>query len=307
VFHLRLAFVAAAVVGTAAGAAVASAPTIRFTSPPTGLAAEPGSLWVSVAADDTLLRLDARTGRRLALIDVHRADRRALGGGTLAASGNKLWIAAPVHVDGDPSIGNASGWIGRIDTRTRKLRITQVYGDPPSQVAVGPAGVWVTGGRTVRRVNVTSGDIVGTVRLPAYLGAVAVGASAVWVDEPNMGRLIEIDPRTLRVRGSVKIGPSTLGSSLTVVGHVVWAATNDGVVSVDQRSRRVGAVLRIPGAHAVRFDGSRLWVVARGGMYSVAGQKVTKVSSDQGDLLAIANGVVWLSEGFSNSLRRIQP
>ena len=85
---------------------------MTFASPVTGLAIEGGSLWVSIASDDIMLRLDARTGRRLARIDLPRADLRALGGGTLAAGRGKIWIAAPVHVEGDPSVGDASGWIG---------------------------------------------------------------------------------------------------------------------------------------------------------------------------------------------------
>ncbi len=304
----RAAFLAATLAATLVATAVAAAPTLRFTSPPAGLAVERGVLWVSLAADGVLLRLDARTGRRLTRIDVHRANPRALGGGTLAAGKNKVWIAAPVHVDDDPLIGNASGWIGRIDVRHFGLRITQVHGDPPSQVAVGPAGVWVSGGRTLRHVDATTGRVVATVRLTGYLGAVAVGANAVWVDEPNAGRLIEIDPSTRKVRGSVTIGRSTAGSSLTVAGGFVRAATDRGLVSIDQRSRTVAARLRLAGASAVAFDGSQLWVVARDGLYLIRGQKATKrlaLSPGSGDLIAIADGGVWLSEGSSNSLRRV--
>ena len=305
-----LGLVAAAVLGTAAGTAVASAPTVRFKSLPSGLVGGGNSLWVSLAGDGALLRLDSRTGRVLTRIDVHHADPRALGGGPLAGAGKRVWIAAPVHVDDDPVVGNASGWIGRIDVRRAKLRITQVHGDPPSQIAVGPAGVWVTGGRTVRHVDARTGAVTGSVRLRAYLGAVAVGANAVWVDEPNTGRLVDIDPRTRSVRGSVAIGRSTGEGSMAAVGSFVWAATKDGIVSVDQRTRRIAVRLRVPGASAVAFGGSLLWVVGRDGVYSVRAGKVTKqlaFARGAGELIAVAGGAVWLSEGASNSLRRIEP
>jgi hypothetical protein len=301
--------VAAAALSAVVGPATASAPTVRFKSPPTGLAGG-DSLWVSLAGDGALLRLDARTGRVLSRIDVHRADPRALGGGPLAAARKQLWIAAPIHVDDDPVVGNASGWIGRVDVRHAKLRITQVHGDPPSQIGVGPAGVWVTGGRTVRHVDARSGAVVGTLRLPAFLGAVAVGVNAVWVDEPNTGRLVEIDPRTRRVRGSVPIGRSTGKGAMVVVGSLVWAATDDGVVSVDQHSGRVTARLPVPGASALAFGRSQLWVVGRAGVYSIRGGKVTKelsVPRGGGELIAVAGGGVWLTAGASNSLRRISP
>src|SRR5437870_12672488 len=112
-------------------AAAPKQPLLTFASPVTGLALERGSLWVSIAGDDVVLRLDARSGRRLARIDLPRADARALGGGTLAATPTKIWIAAPVHVEGDPSVGDANGWIGRIDPRTLRLKLVQVYGDRP--------------------------------------------------------------------------------------------------------------------------------------------------------------------------------
>ncbi len=300
--------VVAAAVASIVATAAASAPTVRFKSPPAGLAGG-ASLWVSLAGDGALLRLDSRTGRVLARIDVHRADPRALGGGPLAAGGKLVWVAAPVHVDDDPVVGNASGWIGRVDVRRAKLRITQVHGDPPSQVGAGGAGVWVTGGHTVRQVDARTGKVVGTLRLPAYLGAVAVGTNAVWVDEPNTGRLVEIDPRTRKVRGSVAIGHSTGRGALAVVGSVVWAVTNDGVVGVEQRSRRVTARLPVPGASAVAFGRSRLWVVGRDGVYSIRAGKVTKeltLARGEGELIAVAGGAVWLSAGASNSLRRIR-
>ena len=302
-------FVVAAALTAVVGTAAAAAPTVRFKSPPTGLAGG-GTLWVSLAGDGALVRLEPRTGRVIARIDVHRADPRALGGGALAAGGKQLWIAAPVHVDDDPVVGNASGWIGRVGIRGGKLRIAQVHGDPPFQIGAGPAGVWVTGGRTVRQVDARTGTVVRVLRLPAYLGAVAVGTNAVWVDEPNTGRLVEIDPRTRKVRGSVAIGRSTGRGALAVVGSVVWAATNDGVVSVDQRSRRVTARLSVPGASAVAFGLSRLWVVCRDGAYSIRAGKVTKelpVARGQAELIAVAGGAVWLSVGSSNSLRRIAP
>jgi hypothetical protein len=302
-----VAFVAAAALTAVVGTAAAAAPTVRFKSAPTGLVGG-GTLWVSLAGDGALVRLDPRTGRVLARIDVHRADPRALGGGPLATDERQVWIAAPVHVDDDPVVGNASGWIGRVGVRGSKLRITQVHGDPPFQIGVGTAGVWVTGGRTVRKVDARTGAVVGALRLPAYLGAVAVGTNAVWVDEPNTGRLVEIDPRTRRVRGSVAIGRSTGRGSMVVVGSVVWAATDGGVVSVNQRSRRVTARLSVPGASAVAFGRSRLWVVGRDGVYSIRGGKVTKqlsLARGEGELIAVSGGAVWLSAGSSNSLRRI--
>jgi streptogramin lyase len=273
-----------------------------------GLAIERGSLWVSIASDDVLLRLDARTGRRLARIDVHRADLRALGGGTLAAARDKVWIAAPVHVEGDPSVGDASGWIGRIDPRTLRLQLVQVRGDRPAEVAVGPTGVWVSGGRTLRRVDPATGRVVGSVHFRRFLGAVAVTRDAVWVALGNTGRLIQIDPRTFKVRASIAVGHSAAGSSLAVAGNRVWAATDRGLVAVDSRSAKIAARVSLRGAGEVAFDGSRLWALANGGVYSLRGRAVTKrlsLPSQVFGLLVAVGRDVWLSDEAANSLRRV--
>ena len=292
----------------AAASATSKQPRMTFASPVTGLAIEDGSLWVSIASDDIMLRLDARTGRRLARIDLPRADLRALGGGTLAAGRGKIWIAAPVHVEGDPSVGDASGWIGRIDTRTLKLDLVQVHGDRPAAVTVGRTAVWITGVRTLRRVDLATGQITKSVEFKRFLGAVAATRAAVWVTWGNTDRLMQVDPRTLAVRASIPIGHSSAGSSLAVAGSLVWAATDRGLVGVDTASAKIRSRIALPGASQVAFDGSRLWALADGGVYSIRGKTITKrlsLPTQVFGTLAAAGRDVWLSDEATNSLRRI--
>ena len=303
----------ACAVVAAAGAAVAASaaptqPTLRFTAPVTGLALERGSLWVSIAGNDVVLRLDARTGRQLARIDLPRADRRAFGGGTLAAAPDKIWIAAPVHVVDDPSVGDASGWIGRLAPRTLRLELVQVHGDRPEQVAVGRTGVWISGLHTLRRVDLRTGTIMASRRFNRYLGVVAVTRNAVWVAGSNTGRLWQVDPRTLKIRTSIIVGPSAAGSSLAVARGRVWAATDRGLVAVDATTAKIVSRVRLPGAGQVAFDGTRLWALADGGVYSVAGTRVTRrlrLPSKVFGLLVATGHDVWLSDEAANSLRRV--
>ena len=292
----------------ATSAAPAKQPVLSFSSPVSGLAIERGSLWVSIAGDSLMLRLDARTGRRLARIDVHRADARAFGGGSLAAAGNRIWIAAPVHVVGDPTVGDASGWIGWIDRRTLRLKLVQVHGDRPAQVAVGRSGVWVSGRRTLRRVDLVTGKVRRSFRASHYLGAVAVTRGSVWVAWSNTGRVLQLDPRTLKLRASIPVGYSSAGSSLAVAGGRVWAGTDRGLVAIDSSSAKVVSRIPLPGAGNVAFDGSQLWALANGGVYSIRGRTVTKrlaLDPQVFGLLVAVGHDVWLSDEGTNSLRRI--
>src|SRR3989440_6591578 len=184
------ALVAAALIGsgTAAGREATADPlrtlvTVALPGEPATPVLERGSVWLSIPAEAIILRLDARSGRRVKRIDVTRRDRRAFGGGPLAAWRGTVWAAAPVHVDDEPSLPSAnSGWIGRLDTRTSTMRFSFVTGDPPAAVAAGPAGVWVSGGHTLRQVDPRTGHVVASVSLGFLLGDIAVGAEHVWVD-----------------------------------------------------------------------------------------------------------------------------
>jgi hypothetical protein len=165
---IALAGLVAAIIAASAWAAP-SRSELTFDAPVSGLAIERGSLWVSIAGDDLVLRLDLRTGRRLARIVLPHADRRAFGGGSLASGRRWIWISAPVRVIDDPSVGDASGWIGRLDPRSLRLRLTQVHGDRPAYVGVGSAGVWTSGHHTLRRVDPGSGKVTGRVHFRRFV------------------------------------------------------------------------------------------------------------------------------------------
>jgi hypothetical protein len=304
---IALAGPVAAIIAASAWAAP-SRSELTFDAPVSGLAIERGSLWVSIAGDDLVLGLDVRTGRRLVRIVLPRADRRAFGGGSLASGRRRIWIAAPVHVIDDPSVGDASGWIGRLDTRSLRLRLTQVHGDRPAYVGVGGAGVWTSGYHTVRRVDPGSGKVTGRVHFRRFVASVAVTRSTVWVAGSNTGFLKRIDPRSLRVRESVTVGRCAAGSSLAVVGDRVWAATDRGPVAVDATSGRIVARVALPSTVAVASDGSRLWALARGGVYSLSGgvaKKRLALSAPVYGLLVAGDGQVWFTDEATNSLRRI--
>ncbi len=312
------ALLAAAVLGsgTAAGGEATVDPlrtlvSVSLPGEPAQPALEGGSLWVSIPAEAIVLRLDARSGRRLARIELARRDRRVFGGGPLAAWRGTVWVAAPVHVDDDPSLPpNNSGWIGRIDTRTRRLRATFVTGDPPAAVAVGPAGVWVSGGRTLRQVDPRTGRIVAAVSLGRFLGDIAVGTDAVWVDVPHAGTLLRIDPRTRKVVRTVRVGRTSGGGSLTL-GSLLWAATDRGVVGINPRTGRLMRRVAVPRAQSIAIDGRDLWVYAPSGLYSVtpagtATRRLAAAAPAFGAVVARA-GTIWLSDLVTQTLRRVGP
>jgi hypothetical protein len=113
---------------------------------------------------------------------------------------------------------------------------------------------------------------------------------------------------TLKVRASIAIGHSSAGSSLTVAGDRVWAATDRGLVAVDSNTGKITSRIPLPGASNVAFDGSKLWALANAGVYSIRARTVTRrlpLSSQLFGLLVALGRDVWLSDEFVNSFRRV--
>lgn len=97
---------------------------------PHGIAAGPGTLWVTSLLDDTVSRIDTATGRITATIPTGR------GADDIAVGAEALWVTNEID-----------GTVTRIDPRTNRVVATIALGGHPGAVAVGVGAVWVVRGR----------------------------------------------------------------------------------------------------------------------------------------------------------------
>lgn len=68
------------------------------------------------------------------------------------------------------------------------------------------------------------------------------------------------------------------------------------------------ARIPLPGAGAVAFDGSRLWALARDGVYTIRGRTATRrlrLGSPVYGLLEAGPGGAWVTDEATNSLRSV--
>jgi len=186
--------------------------------------------------------------------------------------------------------------------------VTFVTGDAPAAVAVGPAGVWVSGGSTLRQVDPRTGRIVATVSLGRFLGDIAVGTDAIWVDAPHAGMLLRIDPRTRRVVRELRVGRTSGSGSLTL-GSLLWAATDRGVVGVDPRTGRLVRRVAVQRPQSIAVDGRNVWVYAPAGLYALTpgGSATRRFAAARPAFGAVVarGGTIWLSDGVTQTLRRV--
>jgi streptogramin lyase len=234
------------------------------------------------------------------------AVRTALAGRThvttgvvaLAAGFGSLWVSG-------------FGFVSRLDLASGRAvaRIRTPGTGEHSQLALGAGSLWVTatGPGVVYRIDPRSDRITATVRLGEPVLGIAYGAGHVWVSEPRQGpgRLIAIDPRTVRTAGPpilVGSGPGRLLYAL----QAVWVQNTSppSVMRVDPRTRRVMTVIGtapigpgapLPGAIAVSHGS--LWSAANGSLARIdpaSGRTRSTVPIPRGVAVAFGDGRGWV-------------
>jgi DNA-binding beta-propeller fold protein YncE len=120
--------------------------------------------------------------------------------------------------------------------------VVDVPGTPLRAVAAYDA-LWVTSfaeGRLVK-VDTSTGEVGGQVRVGDGAEGVAAGFGSVWVVAQDAGRLVRVDPATLRPQASIKIGT---GARLVHVGpEAVYVShfADDAVLRIDPKTNAITA------------------------------------------------------------------
>jgi len=178
-----------------------------------------GAVWVADAGEDRVLRIDPRSNRVVARIDV-----QAGVGGDIAVGSGFVWVAGK----------SAEPALSQIETSNN--RVVPGEGDFDGDIAVGEGFGWsYNPGGFVARIDPKTKLERGRAALEDSAGGeVEVGAGAVWaLDEAN-GRLWRIDPRTGRVRGSATQVQAEPDSGLAIGPDAAWVTqpSSDTVVRI---------------------------------------------------------------------------
>jgi YVTN family beta-propeller protein len=257
-----------------AAAAPAGAPrpvaAIAVGRGPDGIAVDDaGSVWVTNAQDDTLTRIDEKSGRVVgqpiaAGVDpdgvvaskgvVWLASAKQNGVLRFETSGDAPVPGGTIDVGAQPegiSLGRQLVWVANIQDGTVN-RIDRaspsVVGAPigvggkPTGIFVG-SSVWVTNNAdaTVTRIDPSTAQIVGA---PIPVGrqprGVIEGEGSVWVANSGEDTVSRLDPQTGRPIGKpIKVGRNP--RELTVGLGSVWVANNDdnSVTRIDPKTGKV--------------------------------------------------------------------
>ncbi len=133
---------------------------------PTAIALDAESVWAADLSQNVVRRIDAITGRIVAVIQTGRSPV------AIAVGEGAAWVANR----GDDSVS-------RVDPRTNVVSKAISVGDDPVAVAVGEGSVWVANSRggSVSRIDPRTNEVVATVSVGHRPQGVAVAGGAVWV------------------------------------------------------------------------------------------------------------------------------
>lgn len=279
-------------------------PPIRPGDGPWGVAVGGGFLWVANGLDDTVVRIDPRShrrvGRPVAVGDAPNA---------LAFGDGSAWVA-----------NNDDDTVVRLDAATGRVVGRPIpVGDEPFAIATGAGSVWTYNlDGTVTRIDARTMRAAGepiVVGPRSDLGGVAFVAGRVWVTEGVEDTLSAIDPASNRVVGRpLQVGDAPWG--VTGDGNVVWVANSgDGtVVRVDaSTARMIGeplAVGRSPTAVAAG-DGA-VWVAAAETLSRIDPRRARIAGrplriAEDARALAFGAGGVWVPHYDHGTITHVAP
>jgi hypothetical protein len=196
------------------------------------LAAGFASVWVAKNSTSTVLRINAKTHRRVpgGAIEVAWPGRNSV----VATGARAVWVGVRNHSLKDRSAES----VVRIDPSTGEQQLIRIERGV-QDLAVGAGAVWVTNRftSTVTRIRTSSGrqDVVRVGRTPK---GIAVGEGAVWVASAGDDEITRINPRSLQTR---HIPLQAIPERVTVGGGSVWTTAREAgrLIRIDARTRKV--------------------------------------------------------------------
>lgn len=156
-----------------------------------GIAVGAGAVW-AINPDQTISRIDPKTGGRVATVDARAS--------TIAAGDAGVWF-----VDSDRPA------VTQIDPRTNRVGQTISTGaNVLLGIAVGAGSVWATGENEglVWRIDPGTHPVTRSIDTGAGVSFITFGEGMVWVANWVDGKVSRIDPHTNAVTATVSIGAS---------------------------------------------------------------------------------------------------
>jgi YVTN family beta-propeller protein len=267
------------------------------------------SVWVSNAPKNTLHRLDVKTNKEVATIEV---GKRPCSG--LASGFGSIWV--PLCGD-RPNVENGvKPALARVDMKTNALTATIPAGPANSEggIAASPEAVWIVSDLkgVLSRVDPATNEVAAKIEVAPGSVAPIYADGAVWVTSPEKSVVTRVDAKTNAVTDTIAVGPTPRFA--TAGAGAIWTLNQgDGTVSrLDMKARKVAATIEvgIPGTGGeLAFGEGHVWAtvfqIPLSKIDPATNQVVKQWAGPGGDAVRVGHGSVWLSNLREQNVWRI--
>jgi YVTN family beta-propeller protein len=222
----------------------------------TDLVETAGEVWVATGVDNSVIRIDARSGGVLENIPLSRDLESSAY--AIAAGGGAVWVAS----------GNE---LSSIDPSTHKIVRRWRGGSGINDLAINAGSVWLaTSSEQVFRLSTTQLRPNAGAELGQIPASLVIGNGSVWVAAPAphgpKAAVWQLDERTARVTDTIPFGsPSGFPPTLQLAygeGSIWVASYDDGrLVRIDPEDGQITAIIKVGGhPSGVAVGAGRVWV-----------------------------------------------
>jgi virginiamycin B lyase len=261
------------------------------------------AVWVSNGAKNTIHKMDAKTNKVVAAIEVGKKPCSGLASGF-----GSIWV---------PNCGDQT--VSRVDVKEGKVVATLPYGPANSEggLVVSKDSVWMLtdGGQTLLRIDPATNRAVANLMMPKGSCVVVLGEDqAIWVVSTDTGQLLRVDPQTNLITDRVAVGPRPRFT--TAGGGSIWTLNQgDGTVTrVDVKTRKSITNIDIGapgGGGEIAYGEGAVWIT----LFEIP---LTQIDPDTnrvvkqwfgpgGDAVRVGHGSVWLSNLREQNVWRLDP
>jgi DNA-binding SARP family transcriptional activator/ABC-type branched-subunit amino acid transport system substrate-binding protein len=180
-----------------------SAPGAVSNTAGNSIAVSPGAVW-AVTASGSVVRIDPQSA-------AITASTTGVNAVAVAAGPAGVWAL------------RSDNAVVLLDERTAGVRrLVRLPTDAASALAVGATAAWVTSSVDGTLWRIGRDGVLGSVAVGSGARAIAAGATRIWIANPIAGTVTAVDPRSMRVVRTVRVGG--IPRSLTIAGDVLWTA-----------------------------------------------------------------------------------
>ena len=289
-----------------------------------------GAVWIAVAAEGTVQRIEPTSGRIVASITV--ADPQRLLAAGCAPSSEHAYATgsfglracdAPSAVAAGAgalwAVANDADAIVRIDPARNAVTDRVALGFDAWSVTATDDAVWVSdyANDAVVRVDPATRRVVARITVPAGPSEIAAHGDTVWVVCSAAGRVVRIDAKRDAVIATIDVGAWAL--AISVAGDDVWvrggsARDDGGLYRIDARTNAVAAVVQAgapqgrEGVASIAAEDRGVWVPGVTlDLVDRATGAITASLPIPSYAVALDGGTLWVLDVFGRLVRHAVP